>query len=226
MGHSRAGPGVDPEQRFALGTARRVRRRDSGELNLWDDYGMADSPEWYEVGEDAPPGERVGQLLGASVMPTAKTFTFLLVLGATLVILMLLVSLLLNLDALFFNRGGTAPAPAPTTAVAPTAAPEPTAEPEPEPEPAPEPTGFTSPSMLPGAKECAPGVWAGPQTSCPLAEAVAEQVDLEMTGAEIIEAFSPVTNQAYRVECVADEGISCTGLDGVVGVYVWLVTTS
>jgi len=80
--------------------------------------------------------------------------------------------------------------------------------------------------MLPGAKECLPGVWAGPQTSCPLAEAVATQVDLKMTDSRIVEAYSSITDRSYRLECVANGGITCTGLEGVAGVYVWFVTES
>ena len=201
---------------------RSPRPKEVGELNLWDDYGIADAHEWYEIATSAPPRERVNHLLGASVVPTAKTFSFLLVLGGAVVMLLVLVSLLLNLDKLFF-----APRPSEATPTSPatTASAEPTTEPEPQTE-EPAPPAKRTPEMLPGAKECLPGVWAGPQTSCPLAEAVATQVDLKMTDSRIVEAYSSITDRSYRLECVANGGITCTGLEGVAGVYVWFVTES
>ena len=45
-----------------------------------------------------------------------------------------------------------------------------------------------------------------------------------MTGSVVIEAFSTASNRTYRLECVAVDGITCTGLDGVEGLYVWIVT--
>ena len=200
------------------------RPKGTGELNLWDDYGITDAHEWFETDDSAPARERVSHLLGASVVPTAKTFSFLLVLGGAVVMLILLVSLLLNLDNLFFTPPSSEATPAAPSAT--TAPPEPTAEPEPQTEQSPLPSIKHTPEMLPGARECLPGVWAGQQTSCPLAEAVAAQVDLKMTDSRIVEAHSPVTDRTYRLECVADGGITCTGLDGVVGVYVWFVTES
>lgn len=223
MAASTAAELAAPTQEGQPQSVRRPRRpKGAADLNLWDDYGIADAHEWYEIAASAPPRERVNHLLGASVVPTAKAFSFLLVLGGAVVMLLVLVSLLLNLDNLFF-----APRPSEATSTSPatTASVEPTTEPEPQTE-EPAPPAKRTPEMLPGAKECVPGVWAGPQTSCPLAEAVAAQVDLKMTDSRIVEAYSSITDRSYRLECVANGGITCTGLEGVAGVYVWFVTES
>ncbi len=198
---------------------RRPRHREENELNLWDDYGIAND-QGLRIDRDASRSTQVAQLLGASAIPMAKLLTFVGVLAVTILVLVTLVSQLLTLDSLVV----TAPTPTPvqlppqTTEAAPTA--EETGEPLEEPSPA-EPV---TPSMLPGAKECDPGVWAGPQTSCALANAVGQQVDLTITEPTVIEAFSSSSNRNYRLECTPGEGITCTGLDGVEGVYVWLVT--
>ena len=47
-----------------------------------------------------------------------------------------------------------------------------------------------------------------------------------MTDSRIVEAYSSITDRSYRLECVANGGITCTGLEGVAGVYVWFVTES
>ncbi len=205
-------------------------RRDPRELSLWDDYGMANAPEGLGIDKDAGLRERIGHLLGATAVPAAKTLTFLAVLAATVVVLALLMGRLLTLDSLVVvNPGHTPTFPTPTSAAsaaepAPTSAPPASAE-QTSATPSQASTPQT-PSMAAGAKQCDPGVWAGPQTSCALANAVADQVRLDMTGTIVVQAFSSSSNQTYRLECTADRGITCNGLDGVQGVHVWLVTNS
>lgn len=202
-------------------TVRRQRaERQPGELNLWDDYGIADQPSGLQIDTSASRREQVGQLLGATALPTAKTFSFLAVLGATILVLLILVSRLVNMDEIVLIPAS----PSSTAAEAPSEAPVSQAPPETTSAPVQLPKVKQTPAMLPGAKQCDPGVWAGSQTSCALANEVAQQVRLDMTGTVVVEAFSSSSNRNYKLECVAGEGITCTGLEGVQGVYVWLVT--
>ncbi len=212
--------------------------KDPRTFALWDDYGIAEAPEPRQVGPDASRREQVGQLVGANAVPTAKVLSAAAVLGVTVLVLIVLVGRLLTLDSLVVIRTGTPQPPASATVEA---APQATAQSEPSadrqeaeatsapttssrPTPTKSPTpSKATPSMQAGAKECNPGVWAGSQTSCVLANEVGQQIDTAMTGSVTIEAFSSSSNRTYRLECVADKGISCTGLDGVEGLNVWIV---
>lgn len=196
--------------------------REPGELSLWDDYGMAEAPDWPYIDPSASRGQQVVQLLGATAVPTAKTATFLAILGGTILLLVWLLAGLVNLDALIVVQGPTAATPSPGSTSSPAPLRPGSATPALPTAPTPPPARHT-PAMASGAKECTPGVWAGQQTSCVLAGAVAAQVRLDMTSPVIVEAFSTTSNRSYRLECVAGQGITCTGLDGVEGVVIWLV---
>lgn len=80
----------------------------------------------------------------------------------------------------------------------------------------------TPKAMVPGTKQCADGVWSGPNTSCNLAAAAAQQVDHSITKPVEISAFSSTTNRNYRLQCTPGEGITCEGLDGVSGVIIYI----
>lgn len=203
--------------------AARPVNQSANELNLWDDYGIAVAPVGVKIDPDAPRSEQISQLLGATAIPTAKVLSFLAVLGVTGLVLVALALRLITLDSLVVARQDRTPTVS-STPTSPT--PTPTSEPETSstPEPAPAPVPSSTPVMAPGAKQCDPGVWAAAQTSCTLANAVAKQVRTDMTGSVVIEAFSSASNRNYRLECVAGQGITCNGLDGVEGLHVWIVT--
>lgn len=237
-GTTKASPRQPPKPRSDERLIPVTSEKDPRTFALWDDYGIAEAPEPRQVGPDASRREQVGQLVGANAVPTAKVLSAAAVLGVTVLVLIVLVGRLLTLDSLVVIRTGTPQPPASATVEA---APQATAQSEPSadrqeaeatsapttssrPTPTKSPTpSKATPSMQAGAKECNPGVWAGSQTSCVLANEVGQQIDTAMTGSVTIEAFSSSSNRTYRLECVADKGISCTGLDGVEGLNVWIV---
>lgn len=201
-----------------------TRRRDPSRLSLWDDYGMAEEPELAPVEPGISSRDQIDQLLGASAVPAAKWLSAAAILGATALVLLLLVGRLLTLDSLVVTRAKPQPVPATSASAEPEESVAPAPEEQPTTEPVPLPASIT-PSMQPGAKQCDPDIWAGSQTSCVLANEVGSQIDPKMAGSVIVEAFSTSSNRTYRLECVADEGITCTGLDGVEGLNVWIVAT-
>lgn len=94
---------------------------------------------------------------------------------------------------------------------------------EPSPTPTPTPAALRTPTgMVAGTKQCAEGLWSGPQTSCNLAQATADQLDRTITTPVEIQAFSSTTNRNYRLQCTPGEGITCVGLDGVNGVVIYI----
>lgn len=127
----------------------------------------------------------------------------------------------------------------PTTTESPEPAPEPEPEPEPAPEPAPEPEPAPTPEVVtvtatvsPGgyrapdsAVQCAANInWriyrANDRTSCGFAESVAGQMSpyAGLPGSAQIEAYSPVTGQAYVMNCITQGAKSyvCQGGDNAV----------
>jgi len=114
------------------------------------------------------------------------------------------------------------PVPVGTTVRISIAVPIPKPSPTRTPTPTPTPSAAGTPSMAPGAKECDKGVWAGSETSCALANAVAAQVDVKNKKTQRITAFSPSSNQEYPLECTYGRGFTCKGLEGN-NVNVWLV---
>ncbi|GAA2183033.1 hypothetical protein GCM10009785_24870 [Brooklawnia cerclae] len=227
------GPGAGSttgEDEAAIGTVLtselpRTGRGDAGDdLSLWDDYGVSELGRGPRVDRTASPREQARQLFGITARPTAKVLGFTVVLVATVVLLVTLMGRLLTMDAFVIVEDTPTPSDTATVAVEESSGSATTSDDS-------STAGTTTtaspvrgtPSMLAGAKECDPGVWAGPQTSCVLAGAVAAEVDTTMTGSAEVEAFSTSSNRTYKLECVADRGITCTGLDGVDGVYVWIV---
>ncbi len=198
--------------------------RASDELSLWDDYGMAEEAEPTPVAPGIGNRDQVNHLLGLSAVPAAKVLSAVVVLGATALVLLVLVGRLLTLDSLIVARTEDQAASTPSVSAEPAPVePEPSVEDTPVIAPTP---SKVTPSMQPGAKECNPGVWAGSQTSCVLANEVGSQIKTDMTGSVTVEAFSSSSNRNYRLECIADSGISCTGLDGVEGLFIWIVATN
>lgn len=201
----------------AVPGARVARRRRENDLSLWDDYGVTELTT-PALDDETTWRVRLAQMLGASTLPLARV---LAVAGVMLVTLLLLATLTNRLMALDTWISATSVA-TPASSQAPASG-EPAS---PSGEPAPESSAAApaqTPSMLPGAKECNPGVWAGPRTSCELANEVATKVAPKIAEPVVIKAFSTRTEREYRLECVPHEGITCTGLDGV-EIYVWLVT--
>lgn len=182
------------------------------------DTQLRPSPAPSHAGQALP---KMARVLGIDMMaPTAKVTAALLVLLATLVIVVFLMAKFMNLDRVILAQQ-----PISSSTPTPSATPTPTPTPTPQ---ASKPTTPSvkppqTPSMDPAAKECDPGVWAGPRTSCGLANAVGKKVDRKMTGVTQVTAFSTSTQRDYTLECTAGKGISCVGLNGVQGVLVWLV---
>lgn len=124
-------------------------------------------------------------------------------------------------------RSVTSPSPTaietPQVTETPESSDEPTVEPTEEPSVTPTPAALKTPGgMVEGTKQCAEGLWSGPQTSCNLATAAADQVDRRITTPVEIQAFSSTTNRNYRLQCTPGEGITCVGLDGVNGVVIYI----
>lgn len=174
----------------------KAREREPGELNLWDDYGIADSPTGFRFDPNASRSEQFSQALGASAMPTAKVVGFIGVLVATLVVLAFLVGRLINMDAFIGQPSPTAPSLA---------------------------SAAGTPAMHAGAQQCTEVVWAGEQTSCALAVELASQVPLDMVGTETIEVRSASQGRSMQLQCTADQGISCQGAGDAQNVLIWLV---
>ena len=60
-----------------------------------------------------------------------------------------------------------------------------------------------------GTTNCGGDLSVGPSTSCPFAEAVRNAY--ESHGPGLVEAYSPVTNQTYEMNCSAGSDVVCTG---------------
>lgn len=72
-------------------------------------------------------------------------------------------------------------------------------------------TGGSSPpsSGSSGRTDCGDGLSVGPNTTCAFARVV--RAEYRRTGASVIEAYSPVTGQTYRMSCTAGSPHVCTG---------------
>lgn len=157
---------------------------------------------------------RLAKALGYDTerVPPAKVMGALAVLALTIVVMVVLMGQFMNIDKVLLPQIIHSP----SAAVSASANQSPSNEPQPE-------GGSQTPAMVEGAKECDDGVWAGPQTSCPLANAVGEKIDRKLTGETDITVVSPDTQREYTLHCVAGQGISCQVADGSDGILVWLV---
>lgn len=174
----------------------RAPERAPGELNLWDDYGIADSPTGFQIDPTASRSQQISQVLGASAMPTAKVAGFVAVVAGTMIVLALLVGLLLNMDSRIVPTGPGAPSAAPANG---------------------------TPSMAPGAQQCSDSVWSGEQTSCALAIELAAQVPLNMTAPTTVSVRSASSGSTVQLQCTPGPGITCQGLGEHSSVLIWLV---
>ncbi len=71
---------------------------------------------------------------------------------------------------------------------------------------------------LASATNCGNGLTAGARTSCPFAENV--RTSFEASGSGVLDVYSPVTGQTYRMYCTAGSPHVCTGGNGA-SVYFW-----
>jgi len=72
----------------------------------------------------------------------------------------------------------------------------------------------TSTSSVPasGGSSCGGGLSVGPNTTCAFAENVEYEYFAEIgSGTGTVEAYSPVTEKLYRMNCTAGEPHECTG---------------
>ncbi|HEX2855997.1 MAG TPA: zinc ribbon domain-containing protein [Propionibacteriaceae bacterium] len=70
-----------------------------------------------------------------------------------------------------------------------------------------------------GATQCSATVYAGPDTSCPFAQAVAAKIPAHPHSVFEVTAKSPVTKKDYKMSCTSGTPIVCRGGDNAV-VYV------
>ncbi len=150
----------------------------------------------------------------------AKVMGVLAILAFAIVIMVVLMGQLMNIDKVLLPEIIHTPTPSASASKTPATQSQ---SPSPSGSAQPEEAVSETPKMIEGAKECDPGVWAGPQTSCPLANAVGEKVDRKLDGAIDISAVSSVTQREYTLHCTSGHGITCEGTGDVEGVFVWLV---
>lgn len=68
----------------------------------------------------------------------------------------------------------------------------------------------TAPAPLSQGTSCGNGLAVGPNTTCAFAENVREEYRAS-GGSTVIEAYSPVTKQAYTMTCTGTAVVTCTG---------------
>ena len=82
------------------------------------------------------------------------------------------------------------------------------------------PSSPSASSSVPGnATQCSASVYAGPDTSCPFAEAVAAKVPAHPGSVFEVKAKSPVTKKEYTMTCTGGTLVECRGGDNAL-VYV------
>lgn len=86
-------------------------------------------------------------------------------------------------------------------------------------EPSQEETGYRASSLPPAAKQCSPFVGANSKTSCGFAKVVADALPDKPKDSFTLKATSPVTGQAYTLNCTAGQMVVCSGGQSV-QVYV------
>jgi hypothetical protein len=68
------------------------------------------------------------------------------------------------------------------------------------------------PSSSSGGRDCAGGLHAGPNTSCPFAQNVRDAYNAAPGTTASVRVFSPVTGQTYTMSCApAGSGVTCSG---------------
>lgn len=83
-------------------------------------------------------------------------------------------------------------------------------------------SGNAPPAGLVGGQACSPGLWAGPNTSCPFAENVRDAWYRQTWMSGTVRVFSPVTGRSYNMYCSpGDVGIVCTGGNNASVIFQW-----